>query len=69
MGYAVVIRSTTSPLWQREIFVGNVTAYTLRNVNVDEVVLGVKAIDRSGDESLVTAYVSRPYHQPKIATY
>ena len=28
-GYAVVIRATTSPLWEREIYVGNVTEYTL----------------------------------------
>jgi len=41
-----VIRKTTSPDWEREINVGNVTSYTLPNVNIDEVVLGVKAIDR-----------------------
>jgi hypothetical protein len=41
-----VIRKTTSPDWEREINVRNVTSYTLPNVNIDEVVLGVKAIDR-----------------------
>ncbi len=69
LGYSVVIRSTTSPVWQKEIFVGDVTNYTLPNVNIDEVVLGVKAIDKSGNESLISAYVTRPYHQAKIATY
>ncbi|MBV8070328.1 MAG: M28 family peptidase [Acidobacteriaceae bacterium] len=69
LGYAVVIRSTTSPLWQREIFVGDVLSHTLPNVNIDEVVLGVKAIDKTGNESLISPYVTRPYHQPKIATY
>ncbi|MBV9083900.1 MAG: M20/M25/M40 family metallo-hydrolase [Acidobacteriaceae bacterium] len=69
LGYAVVIRRTTSPDWEREIFVGNVLKYTLPNVNIDEVVLGVKAIDRDGNESLVSAYVTPPYRQPKISTY
>jgi hypothetical protein len=68
-GYAVVMRKTTSPLWEREIFVGNVTKYTLPNVNIDEVVLGVKAIDKSGNESLTTAFVSPAYEQKKIETY
>jgi Peptidase family M28 len=69
LGYAVVVRSTTSSLWEKQIFVGNVTSYTLPNVNIDEVVLGVKAIDRNGDESPVSAYVTPPYEQRKIETY
>lgn len=69
LGYAVMMRSTTSPLWEKQIFVGNVTSYTLPNVNIDEVVLGVKAIDRNGDESPVSAYVTPPYQQRKIETY
>ncbi len=68
-GYAVVMRKTTSPDWEREIFVGNVSDYTLHNVNIDEVVLGVKAIDKNGDESLVAAYVTPPYKQRKVETY
>jgi hypothetical protein len=69
LGYAVVMRKTTAPEWQKEIFVGNVTKYTLENVNIDEVVLGVKAIDNDGDESLISAYVTPPYKQAKIKTY
>jgi hypothetical protein len=68
-GYAIVMRKTTSPVWEREIFVGNVTKYILPNVNIDEVVLGVKAIDKEGDESLTAAFVSPPYEQKKIETY
>jgi len=68
-GYAVVMRKTTSPVWEKEIFVGNVTKYTLPNVNIDEVVLGVKAVDKEGNESLVAAYVTPPYKQKKIETY
>ena len=69
LGYVVVMRKTTSPLWENEIFVGKTTTYTLPNVNIDEVVLGVKAIDQDGNESPVSAYVAPPYHQPKIPTY
>lgn len=68
-GYAVVIRKTTSPTWEREIFVGNVTTYTLKDVNIDEVAMGVKAIDKDGNESLVAAYVTPPYTYRKAETY
>lgn len=56
-GYAIVIRSTTAPEWQREIWVGNVTSYVLHDFSIDDVVLGVKAIDRDGNQSLVSAYL------------
>jgi Zn-dependent M28 family amino/carboxypeptidase len=69
LGYAVVMRATTSPLWEKQMFVGNVTTYTLPNVNIDEVVLGVKAIDKNGNESPVSAYVTATYRQHKIETY
>ena len=59
-GYAVVIRSTTSALWEREIYVGNVTEYTLPNLSIDDVVIGVKAIDKDGNQSLVSAYEQTP---------
>lgn len=68
-GYALVIRKTTSPDWEHEIFVGNVTKYNIANVNIDEVVVGVKAIDKDGNESLVTAFTTPPYQQRKIETY
>ena len=69
LGYVVVMRKTTSPTWEREIFVGDVTTYTLPNVNIDEVVLGVKAVDKAGDESLVSPFVSAPYKQRKVEQY
>jgi hypothetical protein len=65
-GYAVVVRSTTAPYWDHEIFVGNVTQYTLSGVNIDDVVLGVKAMDRDGNESPVSAYVALPFPRPSI---
>jgi hypothetical protein len=55
-GYAIVIRATTSALWEREIYVGNVTEYTIPDLSIDDVVIGVKAVDKDGNQSLVSAY-------------
>jgi hypothetical protein len=64
-GYAVVVRSTTAPFWDHEIFVGKVNEYTLPGLSIDDVVLGVKAIDKEGHESLISPYVAAPYpHKP-----
>jgi Zn-dependent M28 family amino/carboxypeptidase len=59
-GYSVVMRSTTAPLWEREIFVGQRNEYVLPDVSIDEWVFGVKAIDKEGNESLVSPYVPAP---------
>jgi hypothetical protein len=55
-GYALVIRSTLAPYWEREIYVGKVTEYTLKNFSIDDVVIGVKAYSPDGVESLVSAF-------------
>jgi len=55
-GYTVMMRSTTSPVWEREIWVGNVNTYTLSDVSIDDVVIGVKAVDRDGNQSIVSCY-------------
>jgi hypothetical protein len=59
-GYSILIRDTTAPLWQREIYVGNVTEYTMPDMSIDDVVIGVRAIDKDGNPSLVSAYVMAP---------
>jgi len=56
-GYAIVIRDTTAPYWQQEIYVGKVTEYLLKDVSIDDVRFGVKAIGTDGTESLVAPYV------------
>jgi hypothetical protein len=56
-GYTVVIRPTTSPYWEQEIYVGKVTQYLMKDVSIDELKFGVKAIGVDGGESLVSAYV------------
>jgi hypothetical protein len=67
-GYTVVIRSTTSPYWEQEIYVGKVNTYTLKDVSVDDAKFGIKAIGTNGMESLVTAYVYPPRQKVEIET-
>ena len=55
------MRSTTSPVWERETWVGNVTGYVLPDVSIDDVVIGVKAVDRDGNQSMVA-----PYREPVL---
>jgi hypothetical protein len=65
-GYSIVIRPTTSPFWEQEVFVGKVNTYTFPDVSVDDVRFGVKAIGNDGTESLITPYVYPPRNK---ATY
>jgi hypothetical protein len=65
-GYSIVIRSTTAPDWEREVFVGKVDEFTFENLSIDDLVFGVKAVDNAGHESLVSAYVFRPRPLRKI---
>lgn len=68
-GYSVVMRSTTSPLWEKEVFVGNVTDYLMKDVSIDDRVFGVKAIDKDGNASLVSVYTQRQRPPLEIETY
>jgi hypothetical protein len=55
-GYAIVVRATTSPLWEQEIYVGKVTQFTFKDLSIDDVRFGVKAIGPDGSESLASTY-------------
>src|SRR5580704_4574305 len=68
-GYVIVYRSTTSPYWEHEVFVGKVTEYTFPDVSIDNLVFGVKAVDKDGNESLVSPYVQAPRVKRKIEVY
>lgn len=61
-GYALLLRATTAPFWEKEIYVGQVTGYTLKNTSIDDIVIGVRAYSKDGVESLVSSYeaVNRP---------
>jgi len=68
-GYVVLWRATTAPYWEHEVFVGKVTEYTFPDVSIDDLVFGVKAIDKDGNESLVSPYVQAPRVKRKIEVY
>jgi hypothetical protein len=67
-GYTIVMRPTTSPYWEQEIYVGKVTQYLLKDVSIDDVKFGVKAIGVDGSESLVTPYAYPPRVKTEIQT-
>jgi hypothetical protein len=67
-GYAIVMRPTTAPYWEQEVYVGKVTQYTLKDVSIDDMKFGVKAIANDGSESLVTPYVYPPRQKAEIET-
>jgi hypothetical protein len=67
-GYAIVLRPTTAPYWEQEIYVGKVNQYTLKDVSIDDMKFGVKAIGNDGGESLVTPYVYPQRQKTEIET-
>src|SRR5204863_2893477 len=67
-GYSILVRPTTSPFWEQEVYVGKVNTYTMKDVSIDDLKFGVKAIGVNGGESLVTAYVYPPRQKTEIET-
>ena len=53
VGYKVYWRATTAPQWTHSRFVGDVTAYTLENIIIDNYLFGVAAVGQDGNESPV----------------
>lgn len=68
-GFVIVVRSTTSPDWEREIFVGKVNESVLEDTSIDTLTFGVRAIDREGNESLVSTYVNPQRPRAKFETF
>lgn len=66
--YRIFWREAWGSDWQQDLRVGNVTSVVLPNVQIDDYVFGVAAIDAGGHESFVTAYVSPPRASTPIAT-
>jgi hypothetical protein len=60
-GYKVMMRSTLSPYWEREVFAGNVLEYVMEGVSIDDIVIGVQTVDKAGRESLVSTFVAKPF--------
>ena len=51
-GYKIVWRETTAPFWQHELFVNNVSTYTVKRVSKDNYLFGVQAVDKDGNASM-----------------
>jgi hypothetical protein len=64
--YRVYWRDTWTNDWQHSQTVGNVTQFSLKNVNIDDFVFGVSAIGADGNESLVSSYVSPVRRDPPL---
>lgn len=66
--YRIFWREAWGPDWQNEMTVGNVTHVVLPNMQIDDFVFGVAALDANGHESFVTAYVSPPRSDSAVKT-
>ncbi len=66
--YRIFWREAWGSDWQQDVRVGNVTSVVLPNMQIDDFVFGVAAIDAGGHESFVTAYVSPPRTSTDIKT-
>jgi hypothetical protein len=58
VAYRIYWRDTWNNNREHSQTIGNVTQFTMKNVNIDDFVFGVSAIGPDGQESLVSAYVS-----------
>jgi hypothetical protein len=58
-GYRIFWRETWGPDWQHELWVGDVSEFTLPNISIDDYTFGVAAVGPGGHESLVSVY-TRP---------
>jgi hypothetical protein len=68
VAYRVFWREAWGPDWQHDLLVENVTSLLLPNLQIDDYVFGVAAIDASGHESSVTAYVPAPRTEINVKT-
>ena len=55
VGYEIVWRETSAPVWTNSRAVGNVTTYTVEGMSKDNYFFGVRAVDRQGNRSPVSA--------------
>jgi hypothetical protein len=67
-GYEILIRNTTSPGWQERITVGNVHEYLIESFNIDDAVIGVRAVDAQGHASLTAAFATTPVPAVDVKT-
>ena len=53
-GFAIFIRKSTSPVWQKQVNVNNLLEYTLKNISIDDNLFAVAAFDGEGNVGLPT---------------
>jgi len=58
--FEVLLRNTMSPYWEKTYDAGRSNQLLLKDVSIDDVIFGVRAVDDSGNESLVSAYQMAP---------
>jgi hypothetical protein len=58
-GYRIFWRNAWGPDWEHELYVGNVTEFSLPHANIDDWVFGVAAVGAAGHESTVSVYVAQ----------
>jgi len=63
-GYQVLVRTTTAPDWERKVWVGNVTAATMKGLSKDDYMFAVQAVDKDGNES-IASFPKSPMRPPQ----
>jgi hypothetical protein len=53
IGYKIYWRLTTAPQWENSRFVGDVDAYELKGIVIDNFYFGVASVSKNGHESIV----------------
>ncbi len=68
VAYRIFWREAWGPDWQNDMLVGGVTTAVLPNIQIDDYVFGVAAVDAQGHESFVAAYVTPPRANTPVKT-
>jgi hypothetical protein len=69
VAYRIFSREAWGMDWQHEQLLGNVTNIVLPDVQIDDEVFGVAAVDAAGHESYVSAWVAPPRVYPPVRTF
>jgi hypothetical protein len=68
VAYRVFWREAWGMDWQHDVLVGNVTSLLMPNMQIDDYVFGIAAVDAQGHESFVSAYVTPPRSNTPVKT-
>ncbi len=63
-GFSIVRRDSTAPFWEKEQWAGTGKEFRLVDVSIDDIIFGVKAVDKEGNESPVSVYRIVPRKLP-----